>query len=201
MGTGSRIKELRLQLGLSQKELGDKVGLKTAAIHKYENGIVINLKRSMIDKLADALNCSPVYLMGWEDRQDEDTRELTPLERIVAKLPLVNAPVSAGSGQWLAEGYEYEFCDFENAPADADFALRVRGDSMAPLYCDDDIIFVKACVQVEGGQVGVFFLNGEGYMKMLQGSKLVSLNPEYKAIVINEFDSFFICGRVIGKAK
>jgi len=43
------------------------VGLKTAAIHKYENDIVVNLKRSMIDKLAAALNCSPIYLMGWED--------------------------------------------------------------------------------------------------------------------------------------
>ena len=90
---------------------------------------------------------------------------------------------------------------FEDAPKDADFALRVRGDSMSPNYNDDDIVFVKKCVLVESGQVGVFYLNGEGYMKQLQGNRLMSLNVEYGTVTVNEHDSFYVAGRVVGKTK
>lgn len=48
MTTGERIKELRLQKGLSQEELGAMIGVKKAAINKYETGVVVNLKRSTI---------------------------------------------------------------------------------------------------------------------------------------------------------
>lgn len=125
----------------------------------------------------------------------------TVYERIVSMLPFVNAPVSAGSGQWLAEGFEFEFHEFEGAPDDADFALKVRGDSMSPNYNDDDIVFVKTCRHVESGQVGVFYYDGEGYMKMLQGNRLVSLNSGYPPIILNENFDFFVAGRVVGKAK
>jgi phage repressor protein C with HTH and peptisase S24 domain len=72
---------------------------------------------------------------------------------------------------------------------------------MSPNYNDDDIVFVRKVVLVESGQVGVFFLNGEGYMKQLQGNRLVSLNNEYGTVTIGEHDSFFTAGRVVGKVK
>ena len=43
MTTGERIKGLRQELGMSQAELGEKIGVKTPAIYKYENGLVVNL--------------------------------------------------------------------------------------------------------------------------------------------------------------
>lgn len=69
MTTGERIKELRLQKGLSQEELGAMIGVKKAAINKYETGVVVNLKRSTIASLASALDTSPMYLMGWEESE------------------------------------------------------------------------------------------------------------------------------------
>ena len=54
MTTGEKIKQLRIALGMSQEELGKIVGVKKAAIYKYENGLVVNLKRSTIEKLASA---------------------------------------------------------------------------------------------------------------------------------------------------
>lgn len=72
MTVGERIKYLRIEKGMTQKELGEKVGVNNAAINKYETGIVINLKRDMIAKLADALDVTPTYLMGWEDDEQED---------------------------------------------------------------------------------------------------------------------------------
>ena len=73
MTTGERIKMLRTQLGMSQTELGEKVGVKTSAIYKYENGLVVNLKRSTIDKLAEALGTTGSYLMGYDDEQKTST--------------------------------------------------------------------------------------------------------------------------------
>lgn len=63
---GERIKNRRTELGLTQTELGEKAGVKFAAISKYETGRVVNLKRSTIQKLADALDTTPAYLMGWD---------------------------------------------------------------------------------------------------------------------------------------
>jgi transcriptional regulator with XRE-family HTH domain len=67
--TGQRIKTLRLSRGLSQEELGEMIGVKKAAINKYENGIVVNLKQSTIARLSEALEVSPSYLMGFEDEE------------------------------------------------------------------------------------------------------------------------------------
>lgn len=69
--TGERIKELRIKKGLTQEELGNLIGVKKAAIHKYENNLVTNLRRSRLAKLAQALDTSPIYLMGLEDEDGE----------------------------------------------------------------------------------------------------------------------------------
>ena len=61
--TGTRIKAARIAAGLTQAELADKVGVKYSAIHKYEAGLVVNLKRDTIARLASALNVNPSYLL------------------------------------------------------------------------------------------------------------------------------------------
>jgi transcriptional regulator with XRE-family HTH domain len=56
MELGQKIKAARLQKGLTQEELGNIVGLQKSAIAKYENGRVVNIKRSTLQKLAKALD-------------------------------------------------------------------------------------------------------------------------------------------------
>lgn len=56
MDIGQKIREARLSKGLTQEELGKLVGLQKSAIAKYENGIVVNIKRSTLQKLSQALN-------------------------------------------------------------------------------------------------------------------------------------------------
>jgi transcriptional regulator with XRE-family HTH domain len=56
MELGQKIKQARLQKGLTQEELGNIVGLQKSAIAKYENGRVVNIKRSTLQKLAKALD-------------------------------------------------------------------------------------------------------------------------------------------------
>ncbi len=70
------LKQERLKRGYTQEELGKRVGLKKSAIHKYENGLVVNPGRSLIFKFAQALNVSPAYLLGIEDEPKDSEKEL-----------------------------------------------------------------------------------------------------------------------------
>lgn len=215
---GERIKALRQERGITQEQLGKIIGVQKSAVTKYEKGEIISPPTSTLTTLANYFNVSIDYLLNkteyrneterrskiaeWDEKYNKDgqlTRETTAFEKILTKIPMFSNVVSAGYGTWLGEGYEYEFEYLENVPSGTDFALRVRGDSMEPMYSNGDIVFVKANVIVESGQIGVFCLNDEGYLKMLQGNKLVSLNPKYKPITVNEFDTFYCAGRVIGK--
>lgn len=64
---GVRIKARRKDVGMTQEELGKKIGVTKATINKYETGVVINMKRPTIEKIAKALDVDPGYLMGWND--------------------------------------------------------------------------------------------------------------------------------------
>ena len=70
-----RIKELRIKKGLSQEQLAELLGLQKSAIAKYENGRVINIKRSTISNMAKIFNCNPSYIMGWEDSNQVEIRK------------------------------------------------------------------------------------------------------------------------------
>ena len=69
-------------------------------------------------------------------------------------------------------------------------------------YKDGDIVFVQRQDEsVRVGEIGVFSLNGEGYMKRLGRQELESLNPKYPPIPIREFDDLRCFGRVLGKVS
>lgn len=63
---GERIKQCRLEKNLTMEELAEKVDVKKSAVNKWEKGLVQNLKRSTILKLAKLFEVSPNWLMGWE---------------------------------------------------------------------------------------------------------------------------------------
>ena len=63
-----RILELREQLGISQTELADTIGVSKQTMYKYENGIISNVPPDKIEAMATVLKTTPAYLMGWEDQ-------------------------------------------------------------------------------------------------------------------------------------
>lgn len=73
MTMGDRIKNRRIELGMTQQELAVKMGFKTRShISLLEQGDR-NIPISKIQKLAHALDVSPEYLMGWEDNMGVTT--------------------------------------------------------------------------------------------------------------------------------
>lgn len=67
ISAGVRIKELRTLAGMSQEELGRRVGVQRAAINKYEVGSVTNIPIATIEKMAKVFDVSPTYIVGWND--------------------------------------------------------------------------------------------------------------------------------------
>ena len=69
MTIGERIKARRDELGMSQEELAHKIGYKSkTSINKIELGIQ-ELRQSKIKQIADALQTTPAYIMGWRSEE------------------------------------------------------------------------------------------------------------------------------------
>ena len=69
MSIGARIKERRKALGYSAEEIAVRLGKSPATIYRYESGDIEKLPGELLAPLAEILNTSPAYLMGWEDTE------------------------------------------------------------------------------------------------------------------------------------
>ncbi|KAA9238607.1 MULTISPECIES: S24 family peptidase [Aerococcus] len=111
--------------------------------------------------------------------------------------------VSAGTGEWLGDE-TIETVSVPNSilpPCDFDMMLQVNGDSMEPLFEDDEYIFVKKTDDLRSGQIGVFFVDGEAYVKKAyleeDQLRLVSLNTKYDDLIFKDFNEVKMIGTVI----
>lgn len=134
-------------------------------------------------------------------------------------MPVSTLAVSAGPGEFLDEdGFEMIQFPKSAIPDGADFGVRVNGDSMEPVYQNDQIVWVKRTETIQPGEVGVFICNGEGYLKVYDPHDpspedveeymdsygvlhpqvhLVSYNKRYSPKKILPDDTFSIIGRVL----
>ncbi len=115
---------------------------------------------------------------------------------------LYDMPVSAGVGEFLADSTRTDIVIPDDPrTAEADYALRINGNSMEPKYHSGDILLIQTAESVEEGELGIFVLDGSGYFKKYGGDHLISLNPAYPPIRLKDFESVACCGRVVGKLK
>ncbi|KLO70090.1 XRE family transcriptional regulator [Enterococcus cecorum] len=108
----------------------------------------------------------------------------------------LDAVVSAGTGEWQ-DGSLKEEIEYNGQIPNHDYVVRVNGDSMLPLFEDNQILFIRKTHEVRDGQIIVCTLNNETYVKKIMGNRLVSLNKKYKDILINEYDDFKVVGVVV----
>lgn len=108
------------------------------------------------------------------------------------------APVSAGLGDELEDYEQWEKVSVPLTPESrkADFILCVDGDSMEPKFSNGDYLLVRKQPAVDIGQIGIFDVDGKGYVKKYGGDKLISLNPKYKDISTTDDSRCF--GLVLG---
>ena len=204
--TGERIKQCRLNAGMTQSELAAKIGVKFSAIHKYENGLVVNLKRDTIEKLAAALDVKPSYLMCMDE---ETTPSVTE--------NFVTFPVIAETAAGYARFAEYEDYSageidipaswLKGRPMSDYFVIRVHGDSMFPAYQDGDLVLIlRQSTMNYSGQIGVVMYDDDkGTLKKVEyvmgedWMRLVPINPAYPPVMVTD-ERLEHC-RVLGIAK
>ena len=109
-------------------------------------------------------------------------------------LPVYLQPASAGTGQWLD--------DDAQAMTEAEFGVRIAGDSMEPRFVNGQTVWVKAAQDANNGDIVLCTLNDQGYCKKLRkdenGIALISLNKKYAPLPVQEEDEFRIAGIVVG---
>lgn len=197
----NKIREYRKMHGLTQRELGDKVGVKHNTISGYESGIN-EPEQDLLFKIANALEISVNDLFPPTTSSPsipDDPNVFTPK---LKKVPLLGT-TAAGEPILSEEHFE----GYVGTTANADFCLRVTGDSMIGIgIYDGDTVFVKSQNEAESGQVVVVRINGDAvtlkrFYHNGESVILQSENPAYPPMIFNanNCDDFRILGRAIIK--
>ena len=241
MSFGTRLKARREQLGITQPQLAEMLGVSKGAIGNYETD-ANSPKATILFKVFDVLKCDANYLfqdemgnnypmkVSYDEYEsikkyrnlDDHGKELVNFtldketERIekYGKLGEVSRPVtafpmrlisyyfknaSAGTGQLVIDNLPDKDIEIPNKPEyrNVSYAIGVNGSSMEPAFQDGDILLVEATQEIEVGDIGIFQINNECFVKKLGEKELISLNKDYKNIPLDETAATL--GKVIGK--
>ena len=202
-----------------QKETGIKMS--KSHLSQYVNG-KSSPDQHKLYLLAKTLNVSEAWLLGYDVPKEDKENGVPSIESIYNQLDRprktkvynfaeyqlreqnkrpkttieIRGYVSAGTGEWLDDEIVDEV-SYEGVIPEHDFAVKVNGDSMLPLFEDGQVIFIKSTSDVRDGQIIVCQVNNEAFVKKLSGNKLVSLNKKYEDISICDTDDFKIYGVVV----
>lgn len=106
---------------------------------------------------------------------------------------------SAGTGQLIIDNLPEKDIEIPDIPEYkyVSYAIGVNGSSMEPAYSDGDILLVEATKEIHIGDIGIFQIDDQCYVKKLGDNELISINEDYDNIPLNE--SARTMGKVIGK--
>lgn len=202
MDMGQKIKALREQKGLTLEELGNKVGVGKSTVRKWETGIISNMKRDKIAKVASALDVSPSYLMGWEnnDFTYPDTSlgkhgiSINVLGRVAAGIPI----------EAIEDIVDIEEISDTLARTGKFFGLQIHGDSMEPQMYEGDTVIIRQQDDAENGDIVIALVNGNDatckrLMKYAGGIGLLSINTKYEPIMYSNEQISNMPVKIIGK--
>lgn len=112
-------------------------------------------------------------------------------------LPYYDVGISAGTGQYIEDVTPTMIEVSDSVPETADYGVHIVGDSMEPRIPDQSIIWIQTTIELRIGDIGVFWLDGETYCKVLGNNELISINTKYAPISITEATSFKVLGKVV----
>lgn len=310
-----RIHEKRIEKGITLAQIADRLGVTEATAQRYERGNIKSIPYEHMCAYGEILNCSPAYLMGWDEEdptiQNRDA-DLEAIEKILSADGYTLCcesydddyfHIKGSSGKTVASLYDYELLprynylkkkwpvtaemllsnfftlypeekdhinkyrslddtgkdhvdtilDWETARVQqlqkkdatvidfhsttdshlvsyyrsasagsgvfilgnegseqiaipdtpenklVDYAIGVSGHSMEPDYHDGDIVLVSQRVEMHPGDVGIFIINNDAYIKEYGETELLSRNPNSPNIKVAEYDNIVCMGKVIGK--
>lgn len=172
---------------MKQVDLVEKTGLDKTLINKYLAGLM-KAKQDKLTILADALNVNEVWLMGYDIPMDRNIGT-DELGNPVVDLPLLGS-VKAGYDYLAQENWVGTVKVETSLVGNGSdfFALKVKGDSMSPIFIEGDIVIIKKQNDCENNEIAIVIVNGdEGTIKKVrkteQGIILQPLNPAYAPLI------------------
>ena len=192
------LRNKRIELGLTMKEVAQKVGVSEGTISRWESGEIANMRRDKIWLLSKALDMDPSIIMGWK----KDTREVRAIRIPVLGRIAAGIPINA-----ITEIMDWEEVRPDDVAGGEYFALQIRGDSMEPRIRNGDVIICRQQEDAEDGALVVAMVNGDDacckkLKKYPNGAiGLMSTNPAYEPMIftLDEIDERPV--RIIGIVK
>lgn len=163
------IKRLRAERGISQKELGRRLGVGQSTVAMWESGKNSPEYKTLL-RIAEIFSIGVAELAG-----DGSAGFRVPvLGRVQAGIPRTAAEDVIG----------YEEISPEMTRSGEFFALRIRGESMEPRFLDGDTVIVRRQSSVDNGEIAIVLVNNEDatckkFYRHNDGISLVSLNPKF----------------------
>lgn len=108
MDIGEKIRTARLAKGMTQEELGKRLGVQKSAIAKYESGRVVNIKRSTLKKISEILCIRPAELIG-DVEQEKPAEDNGLSENVNALIEITHFPmmyISKGGVRFEKEAHD-----------------------------------------------------------------------------------------------
>lgn len=139
------LRRRRIEMGFTQAQLGDKVNLAESTISLYESGKRFPDKDTL-KELSKVLQTPISILMG----ETVKGFRVPVLGNVPAGIPL----------EAITDIIDYEEISPTLAACGEYFALRIKGDSMAPRICDGDVVIVKKESAADSGDVAIVMVNG-----------------------------------------
>lgn len=132
-----------------------------------------------------------------EQREQAEAGKLVDFEKVLRyTVSGYTMPMSAGTGQEAGQEYPEDYTLVKAPPRGTSYIAPVNGVSMKPTYQDGDLVFVHSCEEIRVGQIGVFFMDGQQWIKELGDGALISHNPDYDPIPMR--DDIRCQGHVLG---
>ncbi len=209
MSLADRIQERLSNLGMSQRELAERVGLSQVSVHKLTSGKTESSRR--IVEIAKALSCSP----DWLQSGIKPASTVSFAETQFVKIPILDVELAAGVGtridmeevtDWVPISQDWIYAN--RLPESHLVVVRVSGDSMSPRLQDGDMLLVNTAEkQPMSGKVYAI-ANGDELrvkrlIKQMRGSWVISSDnkhdPAYQDELVppHEFTQLRVVGRVI----
>ncbi|REI31490.1 LexA family transcriptional regulator [Staphylococcus felis] len=229
MDKEKHLKHLMEMKSGSVKAFSEDIGLAYTTVRSILERGVFNAKVENIIKICKGLDIKPENIMDLNDtiisesittlikltppRQkrvldfaveqlDEQNNKVLHINshNVISEEVAVYGYASAGTGETVIDGVEFT-TQYNGHIPNHDFALQVNGDSMEPLFEDKEIIFVDKTKQINSGQIGIFVIDGEAYLKKVfineDGIRLVSLNSKYPDLFFDKNNDIKVAGKVI----
>lgn len=203
---GTRLRLLRESKNITLDEAGRAIKKTRQTVFKYEHDIITNIPSDIIIELANLYGSTPAYIMGW-DEANKETKSLPPYDNIIPikkkSFPVIGT-IAAGTPIDAEQNIETYVPEDEDL--DADYALRVKGDSMIGAGIDDgDIVFIREQPDVENGEMAAVYVDGGATLKRVykdgKGVSLYSENPKYPPMYFTaeNCEEFRVLGKAVKK--